>query len=241
MKNSDKQSESSAADEIFEALKAGAIQEEKRVAERNRERAEHAKRAIAKQIAKGKPRQLGDLGQTDKYHQDIYYYLERIFKKECPMPSLAAALESKDSDEAIVAFRYLDAVVKNQPLVIRRLADAVERVHKRIRVEGDKVELIPAKPGLKKLVEECMELSHKTPSEDQPLPSTRDQTLSSGLSDTVVKEVRAAYDVQRGKRGPKPRAPKPVAKKVTQKGLSADVSEGFKHFQDKRKKKKTND
>ena len=131
----------------------------------------------------------------------------------------------------------MDAVVNNDHKAIRRLEEAVKRVHKRFRVDGDEVQFIPAKLGLKKLVEECQQLSHRSPEQGVSIPSTLDQTISSGLSETLVKEVRAAYDVREGKRGPKPKAPKVPVIKASFKALAAEVSKGFEHFRNRRKKK----
>src|ERR1039457_6410767 len=101
MKPKEEESKPSPVDEIAAALetaakarKAAAELENTVEAERIKRQAAHAERAIAKQISKGKPRQLGDLGRTSKYDHDIYYYLKGMFKKDPQRPTLKAVLKS---------------------------------------------------------------------------------------------------------------------------------------------------
>jgi hypothetical protein len=127
-------------------------------------------------------------------------------------------------------------VVTNSPKELHGLAEAVRRVHGRSEGEGKSFKFCDAKPGLAKLVTECEKLALTSLGEGESLPTTKDQTIASGLSETVVKEVRKAFGVPPGKRGPKPKPQRPTVKKVSFKQVEADVAESTKQFWAKRKK-----
>jgi hypothetical protein len=132
--------------------------------------------------------------------------------------------------------QFMACVILGDCKRIHRIAEAVKKAHERMRV-ASRVSTKDAKPELAGLVAECKKYALPSLAEGESVPTTKDQTIRSGYSETVVKEVRRAYGLPPDKRGPKPKAAKPTVQIVSTKNLKAAVTAGAKQFWAKRKKR----
>jgi hypothetical protein len=166
--------------------------------------------------------------------EKVANYLEAYHMGQFQMPDFSDGRYPQN--EILAVFHW--CLVNNVPDGLKGIAIAIPRVHKRAEGERKSFSLMDANPGLVKLVAECIKLGSSSNAEGESAPTTKDQTISSGLSETVVKDVRRAFGVPPGRRGPKPKshlsAPKPPVSNVSLKIL---VNEGTEHFWSKRKKK----
>ena len=169
--------------------------------------------------------------------EKVANYLEAYHRGRFQMPDFSDGRYPQN--EILAVFHW--CLVNNVPDGLKGIAIAIPRVHKRAEGERKSFSLMDANPGLVKLVAECIKLGSSSNAEGESAPTTKDQTISSGLSETVVKEVRRAFGVPPGRRGPKPKshllAPKPPVSDVSLKILTKKIDEGTEHFWSKRKKK----
>ena len=199
-------------------------------------RVAYTKAVLKKAEVRAKKRHDAEHGSAGWFDQEIAYYLEELHSGKSKNPTMPECAEDRANDPTAaeyLSFHFLKAVAENDPNAIRKISDAVKRVHRRRIDENHRI--ADVKPDKAKLVRECREIGLTPRGKRKPVPTTLDQTISSGLPETEVKEIRRAFDVPHDKRGPKPKMKKQTVGIVSLMKQKADIALGAKLFWRKRK------
>jgi hypothetical protein len=109
-------------------------------ADRESARKAHAANHLKRAREEGKFRQLAENGNIGWYDQDIAYFLEDLHAgkiKRPAMPEYTDESEKNPTAADFLSYRFLKAVAENNRKAIRRIGDAVARVHARASGDGE--------------------------------------------------------------------------------------------------------
>lgn len=173
--------------------------------ERESARKAHAAVLMKRTMEIGKFRQFAENGSVSRFDQDIAYFLEDLHAGKIKAPSMPEYADDPEKDPTsadFVAYRFLKAVADNDPKTIRRISDAVKRIHARASGDGKTFKIAPGNRKHTQLLARVRKTG---------VPSTVKETA--GLAETVgiknadQKDIRRIHKGLGGKTGKVGRPP----------------------------------
>ena len=118
-------------------------------AERESAQKAHAADLMKRTLEIARFRQFAENGSISRFDQDIADFLEDLHTGKIKAPSMPEYADDPNNNATsadFVAFPFLQAVAENDWKTIRRISDAVKRVHARASGEGKTFKIAPGNP-----------------------------------------------------------------------------------------------
>lgn len=167
--------------------------------ERESARKAHAAAISKRNMETAKFRQFAENGSVSRFDQDIAYFLEDLHAGKIKSPSMPECADNPEMDPTsadFVAYPFLRAVADNDHKTIRRISEAVQRVHARASGEGKTFKIAPGNPQHAQLLVRVRK---------KGVPSTVKETATLaetvGIKNADQKDIRRIHKGLGGKTG----------------------------------------